>query len=99
VIKPVAIGGAARALRLANEAREQGKSVVFSHAFDGPFSRAFNAELTLAVDNALAAGIGEHDLLRDWPSVRTASIDLSRSGLATRLVPHSAAGLGVTVMR
>lgn len=88
IIKPAVRGGITAALDLAAIANEHGAQPVFSHIFDGPIARAAAAELALALQTELAAGLGLHPALRLWPSHRIAAI------CDRELRPHAVPGLG-----
>jgi len=89
VIKPAVLGGVTAALDLAKIAREHGAQPVLSHAFDGPIARAATAELALALQTELAAGLGSHPALDLWPPHRIAAIR------GREICPHATPGLGL----
>ena len=89
VIKPAVRGGVTAALDLAKIAREHGAQPVMSHTFDGPIARAATAELALALQTELAAGLSSHPALDLWPPHRIAAIR------GRELRPHAVAGLGL----
>ncbi len=88
VIKPAVRGGMTAALDLAAIAKEHGAQPVLSHIFDGPIARAAAAELALAFQTKLAAGLGFHPALDLWPPHRIAAIR------GRELRPHAIPGLG-----
>jgi L-alanine-DL-glutamate epimerase-like enolase superfamily enzyme len=66
ILKPMA-HGLARACLLAVAARQSGASVVVSHLMGGPVELCTAAALALAInDDALAAGLGQHQGLDAW---------------------------------
>lgn len=89
VLKPTVLGGFRASIGVAEEAAERGSASLVSHTFDGPIARAAAAELALALQTPLAAGLGSHPALALWSPCTTASID-GRS-----IVPHSSPGLGL----
>ncbi len=89
VIKPAVLGGVTAALDLAKIAREHGAQPVLSHTFDGPIARAAAAELGLALQTELAAGLGSHPALDLWPRHHIAAIR------GRKLCPHTVPGLGL----
>ena len=89
VIKPAVVGGVTATLDLAKIAREYGAEPVLSHTFDGPIARAATAELALALQTKLAAGLGSHPALDLWPRHRIAAIRGRQIG------PHAVPGLGL----
>jgi o-succinylbenzoate synthase len=88
VIKPTVRGGMTGALDLATIAREHGAQPVLSHTFEGPIARAAAAELALAFQTELAAGLGSHPALQLWPPHRIAAIR------GRELCSHAVPGLG-----
>ncbi len=91
VLKPAALGGVTRALRVARIARAQRASVVVSHMFDGPVALAAAIELVCALpEPPLACGLDRHDGLSIWPETDIAGLGESE----IRFVPG--AGLGVS---
>lgn len=69
VLKPMALGGVVRCLRLAGEARKKGVASVVSHTFDGPVALHAAALLALSLQSrTLAAGLAAHPGLEQWPS-------------------------------
>lgn len=88
VIKPAVVGGVTATLDLAKIAREYGAQPVLSHTFDGPIARAVTAELALALQAELAAGLGSHPALDLWPPHRIAAIR------GREICPHTVPGLG-----
>ncbi len=89
VIKPMVLGGLRASFEIAERAAAHGARYLVSHTFDGPIARAATAELALALQTELAAGLGEHPALGLWPPHRIAAI---RDRL---IVPHDAPGLGL----
>lgn len=89
VIKPTVVGGISAAFDLAEIAREHGVEPVLSHTFEGPIGQAACAELALALQTELAAGLGPHPCLALWPKHRIAAI----SGLGIHA--HDSPGLGL----
>jgi L-Ala-D/L-Glu epimerase len=87
VLKPMALGGLAHCLRLAERAQKLGVGVVISHCFDGPFAFRAAAALALALPPGLAHGLAPHAGLDGWP-LRELPV---RRG---KLEPWSDAGLG-----
>lgn len=89
VLKPMVLGGLAACLQIAERAAEHGVPALVSHSFDGPIARAATAELALALQTPLAAGLGAHAALALWPSYRASAID------GRQIVPHQDPGLGL----
>lgn len=89
VIKPMVLGGLRASFAIAERAAEHGARFLVSHSFDGPIARAATAELALALQTKLAAGLGVHPALCLWPPHRIAAIH------GREIVPHDAAGLGL----
>jgi L-alanine-DL-glutamate epimerase-like enolase superfamily enzyme len=89
VIKPMVVGGLRASFAIAERAAEHGARYLVSHSFDGPIARAATAELALALQTELAAGLGVHPALSLWPPHRIAAIH------GREIVPHDAAGLGL----
>jgi L-alanine-DL-glutamate epimerase-like enolase superfamily enzyme len=89
VIKPMVLGGLRASFEIAEKAAAHGARYLVSHTFDGPIARAMTAELALALQTELAAGLGEHPALALWPPYRIAAIR------ARQIVPHTAPGLGL----
>jgi len=89
VIKPMVLGGLRASFEIAEKAAEHGALYLVSHTFDGPIARAATAELALALQTELAAGLGEHPALGLWPPHRIAAIR------GRQVVPHGAPGLGL----
>lgn len=90
VIKPAVLGGVTAALDMAKIARKHGARPVLSHTFDGPIARAVTAELALALETELAAGLGWHPALDLWPHHRIAAIR------GREIRSHAESGLGLT---
>jgi o-succinylbenzoate synthase len=95
VLKPMALGGLGRCMRLAATARAQGAEVVVSHLFDGPVGLAAAAELALALrptpvaGPTPAAGLAPHPGLGVWPAA------VSPAFQGARLALHDRPGLGL----
>jgi L-alanine-DL-glutamate epimerase-like enolase superfamily enzyme len=89
VIKPMVLGGVRASFELAERAAAHGAQYLVSHTFDGPIARAVTAELALALQTELAAGLGSHPALALWPPHRIAAIR------DRQIVPHDAPGLGL----
>lgn len=92
VLKPMALGGSLRCLRLVELARRRGATVVVSHLLDGPVGRAAAGELALAVGGHRAAGLADHAGLTAWPEVVAPSFE------DTRLQSHVLPGLGLPLL-
>lgn len=61
VLKPAALGGFVRCVRLAREAAAHGLRATVSHLFDGPIALRAAQQLALAIaDPVLASGVGPH---------------------------------------
>ena len=89
VIKPMVIGGLRAAFAAAEHAASHAVPYLVSHSFDGPIGRAVTAELALALQTELAAGLGSHPALALWPPHRIAAIE------GREIVPHDEPGLGL----
>jgi len=89
VIKPMVIGGLRASFEIAERAAAHGAQYLVSHTFDGPIARAATAELALALQTELAAGLGSHPALALWPPHRIAAIR------GRQIAPHDAPGLGL----
>ncbi len=89
VLKPGALGGLLRCVRLARMAARRGAPSSVSHLYDGPVSRAAAAELALALELPGAAGLAEHPGLDLWPPAVSPAFE---GGF---VVPHEASGLGL----
>jgi len=89
VIKPMVLGGVRASFEVAERAAAHGAQYFVSHTFDGPIARAVTAELALALQTELAAGLGSHPALALWPPHRIAAIR------DRQIVPHDAPGLGL----
>ncbi len=89
VLKPMALGGLGRCMRLAATARARGAEVVVSHLFDGPVGLAAAAELALALRPTPAAGLALHPGLGVWPAA------VSPAFQGARLAVHGRPGLGL----
>jgi o-succinylbenzoate synthase len=88
VLKPMALGGPLRCLRLAALAAEHGAGSSVSHLYEGPVAHAAHAELALALERPLAAGLAPHPGLALAPELRSPAY---RDG---RIEPHDAPGGG-----
>ncbi len=89
VIKPTVLGGLRASFDVAERAAAHGAQYLVSHTFDGPIARAVTAELALALQTELAAGLGWHPALELWPPHQIAAI------CGRQIVPHDSAGLGL----
>lgn len=89
VIKPTVLGGLRASFEVAERAAAHGAEYLVSHTFDGPIARAVTAELALALQTKLAAGLGWHPALALWPPHHTAAIR------DRQIAPHNAPGLGL----
>lgn len=89
VIKPMVLGGLRASFDIAELAAAHDARYLVSHTFDGPIARAVTAELALALQTELAAGLGSHPALALWPPHKIAAIR------KRRIVPHDAPGLGL----
>lgn len=89
VIKPMVLGGMRASFAAAERAAAHGAEYLVSHTFDGPIARAATAELALALQTELAAGLGVHPALALWPPHHIAAIH------GDRIEPHDAPGLGL----
>ncbi|TFH30327.1 MAG: hypothetical protein E4H00_05350 [Myxococcales bacterium] len=89
VIKPMVLGGIRASFAVAELAAAHGAEYLVSHTFDGPIARAATAELALALQTELAAGLGLHPALALWPPHHIAAIH------GDRIEPHDAPGLGL----
>lgn len=89
VIKPTVLGGLRASFEVAERAAAHGADYLVSHTFDGPIARAVTAELALALQTKLAAGLGWHPALELWPAHHTAAIR------DRQIAPHDAPGLGL----
>lgn len=89
VLKPMALGGALRCLRLAARARP--RSVLVTHLLDGPLGAAYAAELAAALPvPPLACGLDVHPGLRAWHVIPR---QLGRNDAGSSLLP----GLGLSL--
>ena len=89
VIKPTVLGGLRASFAVAERAAAHSAQYLVSHTFDGPIARAVTAELALALQTELAAGLGSHPALALWPPHRIAAIR------DRQITPHDAPGLGL----
>jgi o-succinylbenzoate synthase len=94
VLKPMALGGFAACLELAERARARGLDVTLSHLFDGPVGLAAAAHLALAVaSRSRATGLAAHGGLEAWPAVPLPFLE------ETSVVATSSPGLGLEPLR
>jgi L-alanine-DL-glutamate epimerase-like enolase superfamily enzyme len=89
VIKPMVLGGLRASFEVAERAAAHDVQYLVSHTFGGPIARAVTAELALALQTELAAGLGSHPGLALWPPHRIAAIR------DRQIVAHDAPGLGL----
>jgi L-alanine-DL-glutamate epimerase-like enolase superfamily enzyme len=89
VLKPTVIGGLRASFEIAERAAAYGASYLVSHTFDGPIARAAAAELALALQTELAAGLGPHPALELWPPHRIGAIR------GRQIIAHDLPGLGL----
>lgn len=89
VLKPMALGGFLRCLRLARTAERHRLGVIVTHLFDGPVGLAAAAELALALPATWACGLAPHVALTAWPAVALPQFR------AAEVVPAAIAGLGL----
>jgi len=89
IIKPMVCGGLRASFEVAERAAAHGAQYLVSHTFDGPIARAVTAELALALQTELAAGLGPHPALALWPSHRIEAIH------GRQIASHSEPGLGL----
>lgn len=89
VLKPTVLGGLSASLEAAERASEHGLRALVSHTFDGPIARAATAELALALQTELAAGLGDHPALALWPRYRISAV------AGRQIVSHRSPGLGL----
>ncbi len=69
VLKPTILGGIARALALASEARDVGADVIVTHAFEGPLGLAAAGAVALTVGSTgRAMGLDLHPGITAWPA-------------------------------
>ncbi len=69
VLKPTLLGGVARALELAAEARDVGADVIVTHALEGPLGLAAAGAVALAVGSTgRAMGLDLHPGVTVWPA-------------------------------
>ena len=90
VLKPTVLGGFRACFDWAERGAAAGADFSVSHTFDGPIARAATAELALALQCRLGAGLGQHPALELWPPHEIAAIN------GRHIAPHSAPGLGLT---
>jgi len=82
-------------VRLGVRAQDTGRSVVVTHAFDGPIAMAAAAEVALALATRKplrACGLDPHPGLKKLPKV--AIPQLARRG---RVIPSGRAGIGIEI--
>jgi O-succinylbenzoate synthase len=89
VLKPMVLGGLRASIEVAERAALHGAKYLVSHTFDGPIARAVTAELALALQTELAAGLGAHPALMLWPPQQIAAIQ------GRQIVSHDVPGLGL----
>jgi len=90
VLKPTVLGGVARALELAAEARDVGVDVIVTHAFEGPLALAAASVVALAVGSTgRAMGLDLHPGVTAWPARRVPALR------GTALEPWREPGLGI----
>jgi L-alanine-DL-glutamate epimerase-like enolase superfamily enzyme len=89
VLKPMVLGGFVACFGAAERAADCGADYLVSHTFDGPIARAAAAELALALQTPLAAGLGAHPALELWPPHEIAALQ------GREIAPHDAPGLGL----
>ncbi|MBN2197003.1 MAG: hypothetical protein JW751_29635 [Polyangiaceae bacterium] len=93
VLKPMLLGGVARSLELATEARELDIDVIVTHLFDGPLGLATAATVALAVGTrARAMGLDPHPALPVLSNWQVAAL------AGARVVTWTEPGLGVGPM-
>jgi o-succinylbenzoate synthase len=68
VIKPAVVGGLATAWDLVQAADDAGVVPIISHLLDGPIALAACAELAVATNASLPAGLDRHQGLSAWPT-------------------------------
>jgi L-alanine-DL-glutamate epimerase-like enolase superfamily enzyme len=92
VLKPMALGGIARCLELAEVASGAGLRLVVTHLFDGPVATAAAAELALALSEAmLPCGLDLHGRTEHWPAARIARVQVAS------ITASDEPGLGVSL--
>ncbi len=89
VLKPTVLGGLRASFEMAERAAAHGVPSLVSHTFEGPVARAATAELALALQTELAAGLGGHAALELWPPHDIAAI------AGRQIAPHDQPGLGL----
>jgi o-succinylbenzoate synthase len=89
VLKPTALGGLARCVGLAAQARAHGRSAVASHALEGPLGFMAAASLAISLGESPAHGLAPHAALRGRPP----ALDPARD----ELIGWQAHGFGLTV--
>lgn len=77
VLKPMALGGSIRCLKIAGLAAKFHRGVVVTHLFDGPVGLCAAAALARALPNSLPCGLDAHDELAGWPAVPLPFLDHS----------------------
>lgn len=94
VLKPMVLGGAMAALRIAKIAQARKYGLVISHLFDGPVGLAAAMQLACALPYApLACGLDEHPGLSIWPDALPAGMDKNSFRLDER------PGLGLPLLQ
>ncbi len=88
VLKPTVLGGFLECLRLQQWAHKNKATAIASHCFEGPVGTAAVAELALAMDSSMAAGVDEHPVLTNMSHVRVPQ-------LGARFLQPNQFGLGV----
>jgi o-succinylbenzoate synthase len=89
VLKPVVLGGFRASFDAAEQAASCGADYLVSHTFDGPIARAATAELALALQTDLAAGLGWHPGLDLFAPHEIAALQ------GRTIAPHYVPGLGL----
>jgi len=90
VLKPTVLGGIMECLRLQHWARGYKVKAIASHCFEGPVGTAAVAELALALDSSMPAGIDTHSALAP---LSTTPIPQFRN----RFIRPNLCGLGVEI--
>ncbi|MBC7172680.1 MAG: O-succinylbenzoate synthase [Polyangiaceae bacterium] len=89
VLKPAALGGILRCLRLGQIGARRGVASSVSHLYDGPVALAAGAELALALERPGTAGLAPHPGLALWPAAVSPAIR------GSHLERHDLPGLGL----
>ncbi len=92
VLKPTVLGGFFACLKLEQWARRHKVIAIASHCFEGPVGTAAVAELALALDAPIAAGVDEHAMLATMspvsvPQLQSKHVQLHHGGLGVVLEP------------